>query len=594
MKKLILLCVILALIGGVSMTVMASEERLSLEKTSFTVGEEIPVTATGTGKDWIGIYYPGEPHSIRWMYVVDFGSGNSFDITKGIDNGDAPDVLPAGEYIVRLMPNDSTNIAEAIAETVIEIRNPDLGPAKTPERASYTLKDETSGYAAGEIAVTLAEGDGATDVFCVWADENGALAGLTPLAKFKVEDGEAHGTLSDYLLIPQGATRLLVYTVSSLGEPCEEPYEIVLPEGAASKDRGKPLFEFQVVSDTHIRTNPADIHNRHFTGMLRDVAKTSPDSIGIFVVGDMTDHGYAEEYAMMASLYAAEDGLPPLFLALGNHDLRNGAHNEKIDLFLQYATLPDGSHPESCHYDFWLSDHHFVFLGNDRMINDVETTLFRETTDWLDKTLAEDYEEGKPVFLFLHQSLYDTVAGSLEGQGWNGVANETVLRDVLEKYPDVIMFNGHSHWVLDSERTAYPRSAVLPTIFNTSSVAYLWTSYDVITGVEQEGSEGYYISVYEDAVYVSGRDFVNGKWVASAQFAVPFEKKAEVPPITEPPITDETPTPEPPITEPTDQPTDQPTDESKTGLWIALGALGALALGGAAVAAVILLKKKKK
>ena len=57
-------------------------------------------------------------------------------------------------------------------------------------------------------------------------------------------------------------------------------------------------------------------------------------------------------------------------------------------------------------------------------------------------------------------------------------------------------------------------------IFNTSSVSYLWQSYDVPTGVYQEGSEGFYVKVYKDKVLLLGRDFANGKWVSSAQFVV--------------------------------------------------------------------------
>lgn len=590
MKKILLILMIFLLVGG-AFGVMAEESLLSLEKTEFAVGEAINVTAIGSGLDWIGIYYPDEPHSIRWQYVKDFGSGNSFDITKGVDNGGAPDILPAGEYIVRLMPNDSTNKAEALAEITITIG--ETAKPKTPFWASYTPMK--SGYAEGVISVMLDEDDtAADDIRCYWADDAGPLAKFTPLAKFKVKNGEAECTLAKDLLIPEGATRLLVYTATRSGTLCEIPYEITLPEGAASTVREGLIAEFQVVSDLHITGDPSHIHDRHFEDMLRDIAAISPNSMGLFVVGDMADHGYRSEYEAMQSIYDRAIGVPPMFLTLGNHDLRNGAYADQIATFLAFATLPDGSHPESCHYDFWLNDYHFVFLGNDRMVDSVKTTLFKETTDWLDKTLAEGYEEGKPVFLFLHQSLYDTVAGSLAGQGWNGVQNEEGLRSVLAKYPDVIMFNGHSHWILDSERTMYPRSDTLPTIFNTSSVGYLWTSYDVVGGVEEKGSEGYHIRVYKDCVEVLGYDFENDTWVSSAQFAVPYTPKATEPPISHTPDTSDT-----PISGVTPDSSDAPTttdgvgetpSSRKTILW---ASLGVVALSAVAGTVTLILKKKK-
>ena len=577
------------------MVLVAEEEILSLEKTTFTVGEAINVRAIGDGTDWIGIYYPGEPHSIRWKYVTDFGSGNAYDITKGVDNGGAPDVLPAGEYVIRLMPNDSTNTAEALAEISITIVESLDDLPQTPVSATYTLDNATDGFAKGKISVTLAEGNPAADIICYWADENGALDDYTPLAKFKVEAGSAVSELSENLYIPTGAKALWVYTATKSGTLCDTPYVITLPEGAAHTPREGLLMEFQVVSDLHIRADASHIHDRHFLKMLNDVAMTSPDSKGIFVVGDMTDSGLAKEYEAMISMHGNAIGVPKLYLTLGNHDLYGGTLNEKIAQFLEYATLPDGSNPESCHYDFTLDGYHFIFLGNDRLMNGVQTTLSKETTEWLDQTIAEGYEEGKPVFLFLHQSLYDTVAGSLEGQGWNGVANEAPLRAVLQKYPDVILFNGHSHWILDSYRTMYTRSDTLPSIFNTSSVGYLWTSYNITEGEAQIGSEGYYVRVYKDCVEVLGRDFANGKWVSSAQFAVPYSPKSEEPPITEAPDTTDTPVTDTPIT---DTPViDTPvTDVSNgdasgsLGLWIALGAVAVVAVAGT----LFFVKKKKK
>ena len=73
---------------------------------------------------------------------------------------------------------------------------------------------------------------------------------------------------------------------------------------------------------------------------------------------------------------------------------------------------------------------------------------------------------------------------------------------------------------MDSEQNMYERTAELPTIFNTASVAYLWTSYDVTEGVYLEGSQGYDVRVYSDRIEVWGRDFVNNKYIPSAVYVV--------------------------------------------------------------------------
>ena len=397
------------------------------------------------------------------------------------------------------------------------------GKPEALRSVSYDLVGEPDGFATGNLTVTLTEGTLATDIVCYWANEKGKLEGYTALAKFKVKENVATCTIGKNVLIPTGATKLWVYAANKGGLLSDAAYVISLPENAASKDLGKPLFEFQVVSDIHLNATASHKYNVNFQNMLTDVAKNSPNSVGVFVSGDIADHGLATEYDQLVSLHASVEGAPPYFLAIGNHDFYNGEYADKIEQFLKYATLPDGKNPDSVHYDFWLNGYHFVFLGNDAVpVDGVKTTLSSATIKWLDETLMKDRNEGRPIFLFLHQSLYNTVAGSLPGQNWNGVANEDAFRNLLKKYPEVIMFNGHSHWILDSESNYYPRGNSLPAIFNTSSVAYLWTSYHKTEGEELAGSEGYYLRVYEDKIVLLGRDFASGKWVPSAMYALTF------------------------------------------------------------------------
>ncbi len=509
--------------------------RLNVAKSVYAYSEPINISAVGSGKDWVGIYYPEAVHSLYWAYIDEaankgVGSGVEFDIRKAPKkNSDAPEILMPGKYVIRLMPNDSENVATAVAWVEIIIKQPTASEADLPSKpvsVEYKLADSKSGYSEGELTVTVAEDEVGEDIICYWANNKGILADYTPLAKFKITGRTTVRNLPPNTLIPSNATRLLVYT-SVNGIQSEECYEVKLPNGAASKALGEPIFEFQVVSDVHINASDGDRNNAHYVKMLEDIVKVSPESIGVFIVGDMANSGYASEWATFADLHASVEGAPNYYLAIGNHDLYNGSYEKQIELFLNYAKLPDGESPDSCHYDFWLENFHYVFLGNDAgPVGGTSTTLTAQTLEWLDETLAEDRDEDRPTFLFLHQSIYNTIAGSLPGQGWDGVVDYNALSAVLKKYPEVIMFNGHSHWTLDSESCMYTKTEELPTIFNTASVAYLWTSYDVVDGENLEGSQGYYIRVYHDKIAVLGRDFSNGKWVSSAQFIVEYGEQA--------------------------------------------------------------------
>ncbi|MBE6543426.1 MAG: hypothetical protein E7675_03420 [Ruminococcaceae bacterium] len=507
--------------------------RLNVPKTTYEYGEPIIVSAIGTGYDWVGLYKPDGKHSMYYKYIGaevngGAGSGVEFDMIKDSvwNYAGLSDVLPCGEYIIRLQPNDSSDFNLNIAWVRIKVVPPENpGLPEKPIDATYTLEDPTSGYAAGTLTVKLKENVIAQHVIPYWGDDNGKLEGYTALAKFKAKSTELTYKFPSKMIIPTGATKLYLYTANYYFEESEECYVIDLPKGCAFKDQGDPIVRFQIVSDTHVVNQNEHASNTNYVNMLKDIVNMCPDSMGIFIVGDMVDTGYATEYQKMAELYKSVNGAPPQFIAIGNHDMFALSHEQSIKLFLKNATLPDGSHPEKAHYDFWLNGYHFVFLGNDKLVSMLDCTLNDDTLAWLDDTLAKDRDANRPTFLFIHQGIYNTVAGTLSGEGWDGIADssEIKLKAILKKYPEVIMFSGHSHWNLDSNMTMLPGTSNFPTFFNTSSVSYLFTGYNVTAGEREEGSEGYYIEVYEDKILVLGRDFTTNSWRSSAQFVVEYE-----------------------------------------------------------------------
>ncbi len=123
----LIIAVIMLTLPLSAISAFAEGELLKTDKTEYTVGDAIMVTATGSGKDWAGIYYPDGTNSLYWAYIDastsgGVGSGVAFDITSAKKNGSAPATLPAGDYIIRLMPNDTSDISKALAEITIKIK----------------------------------------------------------------------------------------------------------------------------------------------------------------------------------------------------------------------------------------------------------------------------------------------------------------------------------------------------------------------------------------------------------------------------------------------------------------------------------------
>lgn len=540
--------------------------RLTVDKASYAVGEPIMVSGIGSGTDWLGIYRVDAPHSIRWTYVDTArggpGSGVSVNMRTVPDvNGGEPLDIPAGTYIIRLMANDSSNFADCIAWTTITVGEgtiPDTG-VSTPVSAGYRAENDTDGYATGTVTVKMPMSETQNrSIVMYWANADGKLAGYTALGRFKVTGETTEFTFGQNVLIPEGATRLLVYAMNDgTGEVSPSCAAIDLPKNAAHQmPTEKSLGELFIMSDIHITLNTAHTHNQNFAHMLSDVASLNKDALGIFVVGDMADTGNEQEYKNMVELYTAAGDVPPIFLAVGNHDLSSLPFDQANALFLKYATLPDGSHPTDTSYDFWLGGYHFIFLGTDHAAG-VHSSFERATMTWLEEKINENRDPARPVFLFLHQSLSNTVSGSLPGEGWSGVNNENMLRKALEDYPEVMLFNGHSHWTMDSVGNMFEGDEKLPCrIFNCASVAYLWSGYRIVSGEHLNGSQGYMVKLYDGKLYVLGRDFAKGEWISSAQYCI------ELVDSPEPPADGETTAESQPVDTPaeTDTPTDAPTE----------------------------------
>lgn len=252
------------------------------------------------------------------------------------------------------------------------------------------------------------------------------LSVYTSLAKFKISGETTEFKMYENTIIPEGATRLLVYTTNTYGTSSQYT-EVKLPEGSNFKfSNEKPITEFEMVSDVHITDRSmgeTDINyknNQHFKQMLEDVQKNSPDSKAIIINGDIADTGKESEYKNMQKIYSQVSGLPDIYMAVGNHDLSANDYKTQAELFIKYANTGTGK----VYYDRMINGYHYIFLGSEKQ--GLRADLSEAQLKWFDELLAKDTAANpeKPVFVMLHQSLYNTVAGSLPGQNWDGAGSE--------------------------------------------------------------------------------------------------------------------------------------------------------------------------
>ncbi len=157
MKKILSLFLCLAvLVSCFCFTTVSAANTIKTNKTEYVAGETIWTTATGSGKDWVGLYLASDPTdgsvtSIYWYYIADFGSGKAVDIKSQIagDRGSLNSV-PAGDYKVVVYSNDSYNVT---ATTYIKVV-----PADSTNTV-YDVKVNGQAVADGEVLTVTNDGD---------------------------------------------------------------------------------------------------------------------------------------------------------------------------------------------------------------------------------------------------------------------------------------------------------------------------------------------------------------------------------------------------------------------------------------------------
>lgn len=382
-----------------------------------------------------------------------------------------------------------------------------------PENVIFDCNKLEEGFISGKI--TVSHDANTTAVYTYWGADGKKIPDYTFLSHTKAGEGETEVIYPEYLTVPEEAEQILVYAVNDAGE--SEPFIIDLPDETVVYVSGDANLRFQVLSDLHVHVERDNEFTRHFGMMLDDIKNVCPETDGIMVAGDIADNGAEDQYKEVRKM-TDEAGMTELFhYVAGNHDNK--------DLCREFAGNPDD------YYDIWVKGYHFIFIyGRDI---DGMFRLPEEEAEWLKAKLAENADPGKPIFVFCHESLIDTVAGSMEDEKWFRYREESGLGKILAEYPQAVYFTGHSHWLLSSYNEMYKADERMCNAFNTSSVGYLWTGYNIVEGEYEFGSEGLFVEVYDDLVIVSGRDFEHGKWNGACRYAIMYDspesadKKAE-------------------------------------------------------------------
>ena len=268
------------------------------------------------------------------------------------------------------------------------------------------------------------------------------------------------------------------------------------------RDSENCRFNFTVLSDCHIEGNNMPRY-QVFARSLQNVMKNKSGNGAVVFLGDSTMNGQNIEnllfHGAVSMLLKNETVLP----VMGNHDIGNGEGDYETlqNRWYDYTAAFFGRDLEHPYYYEVVDGYYFIVLGMEAQTVH-EMYMSDEQFDWLEGVLAEAAKSGKPAFVFSHYPADYVVDKD---------GNETPrLTDMLAEYNeehDLVSFVGHTHMPLYlfwsfHDYDGYPE-IYLPRLTQLAGDD---------NEIYKESGIGIEVEIYENEVYVRGRDFYNGEW----------------------------------------------------------------------------------
>ncbi|MBQ7180014.1 MAG: metallophosphoesterase [Bacteroidaceae bacterium] len=259
---------------------------------------------------------------------------------------------------------------------------------------------------------------------------------------------------------------------------------------------------FGVISDTHFNDysdkGPVEKVSRALKNLTRHAA------LDVLVdVGDVVNNGRASEYVALTKVFGeASNFTNPVgqfLFVMGGHEYLNTGGENAVENFRQGLKSFNGGEPYPLNHYTTVKGYPFITIAmnhwypNDTGAPSHGFTVYPvETQQWLDEMMERASTEcpGKPIFVFTHVPPRWTVYGAWPEYENGGAWCMKVLNPILNKYPQAVVFAGHSHYPIGDPRSIHqgtnPESLRQNyyTVINTGSTTY----GEIHPGAVEEGN----------------------------------------------------------------------------------------------------------
>ena len=229
---------------------------------------------------------------------------------------------------------------------------------------------------------------------------------------------------------------------------------LILPSAAQKKaaptNEFVPVLRFIAASDTHIQDDN-NIHAERVQKMLdytyREARadKNHPTLDALLLCGDVTHDGTKTEFEKMKQ--TLDSAVKPETRILAVAAMAHDGYDMKRAEVRDAITMLTGNEAD---FHVVIGGYHFIGISVSDSFPlhyvDAQRTWLKEQ---LDAATAQNPQQ--PVFVMQHEHIYKTVYGSFPDERW-GLA---YFKEVLEQYPQVVDFSGHSHYPLNHPNSVW-------------------------------------------------------------------------------------------------------------------------------------------
>lgn len=300
----------------------------------------------------------------------------------------------------------------------------------------------------------------------------------------------------------------------------------------APMDAESCKLNFVVVSDTHMKTEKESLPNDLILNLIMKDFEAAEGYDALVFTGDITDHGYEEQWAHFYEQMKVYEPADSIYLAMGNHDTwtRDGSDNRTAKgLFMEYSTKLTGKFTGNYYYSTTVNGYPFIFLTSEE--DHTAATFSDKQIKWFKNEMKKAAKLDKPIFVVCHWPInmthglpvswgdddYDDMTGGMGEQSDR-------INKIMQKYDNVFMISGHIHnGISNSETKAELGYESLEKVGNIYSL-----NIPAINGFNENGDwfpgTSYVIEVYEDEVVFRARNFMSGFWRPEYNYSVELTK----------------------------------------------------------------------